>query len=104
MEAPEYRTNLAGGKFRPTEAQQITISLEPEDKLFLEREPTNPYDENAIMVKSGDILLGYVPKNVAAELSPWLDSGWVYDCICKGHMQPLMPMLHLVPIADSRVD
>lgn len=98
----EYRTNLAGGKFRPTDAQQITLSLEPGTPLRLEREPTNPYDPNAIKVNDVDgVHLGYVPKNVAVHLAPWMDSGWDFACRSAGHMAPLMPFLVIEPIGDS---
>jgi len=49
--------------------------------FFLKREPENEYDQNAIQVrqkfKSGaSVLLGYVPKDKAAEFAPLIDSGW----------------------------
>ncbi len=47
---PHFLTNLAGAVFRPTEAKAIIEKLRPEHLLDLEREPENPYDENAIKV------------------------------------------------------
>src|SRR5690606_41226442 len=97
----EYRTNLAGGKFRPMDAQQITLSLEPGTPLRLEREPTNPYDPNAIKDNGVDgVHLGYVPKNVAVHLASWMDSVWDFACRSAGHIAPILPFLLIVPIGD----
>ncbi|MBW2017764.1 MAG: HIRAN domain-containing protein [Deltaproteobacteria bacterium] len=41
----------------------------------LVREPNNPHDPNAIAVKLGNLLLGYVPKEIAKDLAPQIDSG-----------------------------
>ena len=44
--------------------------------VVLSREPSNPYDRNAIRVDNvrGD-QIGHIPKTVAAKLAPFLDSG-----------------------------
>lgn len=50
-------------------------------RLFLEREPGNQYDKNAICVMDScrsdweRRKVGYVPRNVAAELAPQIDRG-----------------------------
>jgi hypothetical protein len=42
----------------------------------LVREPNNPFDPNAIRITvAGVILLGYVPREVAKDLAPLMDSG-----------------------------
>ena len=46
----KYLTNLAGLAFRPAEAKDIVKMLRPGMQLTLEREPENPWDENAIRV------------------------------------------------------
>jgi hypothetical protein len=53
-------------------------------KYKLKREPDNDYDKNAIQVKQvfkngGSIHIGYVPKELAAELAPLLDDGDVIE-------------------------
>lgn len=46
--------------------------------FILYREPSNPHDKNAIKVKAyGKYDLGYIPRDLAAELAPLLDSGAV---------------------------
>jgi hypothetical protein len=40
------------------------------------REPNNPHDPNAIRVALfGRIFMGYVPKDIAQDLAPLMDSG-----------------------------
>jgi hypothetical protein len=46
----KYHTNLAGLAFRPAEAKDVVRLLRPGHQLELEREPENPWDENAIKV------------------------------------------------------
>ena len=46
--------------------------------FILYREPSNPYDKNAIKVKAwGKHDLGYIPRELAADLAPLLDAGKV---------------------------
>lgn len=48
---------------------------------FLERQPDNQWDPNAIKVVLGDGRdIGYIPRVVAAHLARDLDAGMVYDC------------------------
>ena len=43
------------------------------------REPDNPSDPNAIKVTIfGDTFLGYVPKHIARDIAPMMDSGRVF--------------------------
>lgn len=43
-------------------------------ELYLEREPTNAYDANAISVWWSGSKLGYIPRPMAVILAPMLDS------------------------------
>lgn len=58
--------------------QDIIAQLSPGDRLYLEREPYNDHDGNAIRVvsPSGD-QIGYLRATVAAELAPEMDDGLV---------------------------
>jgi hypothetical protein len=49
---------------------------------ILEREPGNPHDSNAIKVMSGGSHIGYIPKEIAADLAVTMDSG-VYNVFCS---------------------
>jgi hypothetical protein len=56
--------------------QIIRRYAEPNDPVFLVREPTNAYDPNAVMVLlEQGYMIGYVPREVAEVLAPQLDAG-----------------------------
>jgi HIRAN domain len=61
-----------------------TEAAEPGRALELRRDRANPHDENAIAVHGGDgggEQLGWVPREVAAELAPDLDEGRPWSAI-----------------------
>lgn len=62
--------------------RDIIAGLSSMDKVRLEREPDNKYDPNAVRVciLVGDKWqqIGYLPKDVAAELAPEFDAGVKY--------------------------
>jgi len=92
---------FVGLNFRTIEAKQRAAQLELNERVDLEREPTNPYDTNAIRVIARERLfdfngelskdseiredevvdsfprmwIGYLPKNHAAELAHYIDKG-----------------------------
>ena len=59
----------------------IKTFAKPEIRWFaMVREPENPKDPNAIRVALfGEFFLGYIPKDVAAQLAPLMDAGRVFD-------------------------
>ena len=54
----------------------------------LEREPTNPYDPNAVKVVVGGEHIGYVPKEKAVALSAALLEGVKYVAFVKVQISP----------------
>ncbi len=44
-------------------------------QVDLVRNPENKYDSNAIEVRNSGRMLGHLPRDVAAELAPLIDSG-----------------------------
>lgn len=50
------------------------------EELELVRERTNPYDSNAIAVYSGIHQVGYIKKEIAAQLAEKIDNGKRYRC------------------------
>lgn len=51
-----------------------------DDPVMLVREPDNDYDKNAIqVVDAGGDVLGYVPRDLAADLAPLMDNGAKQD-------------------------
>ncbi|MDQ3586961.1 MAG: HIRAN domain-containing protein [Actinomycetota bacterium] len=54
----------------------------PGRELGLRRDPDNPHDENAIAVdEGGGEQVGWVPREVAAELAPELDAGKAWSAV-----------------------
>ena len=55
----------------------------PGQRLALNRDPENPHDANAIAVHPGDggDQIGWVPRELAAELAPELDAGRPWSAI-----------------------
>jgi HIRAN domain len=53
----------------------------PGRPLELRRDPANEHDPNAIMVLAGGELIGFVPRELAAELAPELDRGATWSAI-----------------------
>ena len=52
------------------------------DRLLLVRQPDNPYDGNAVEVRwrNGRLLLGHLPRKIAAQIAPMLDAGSAVRC------------------------
>jgi HIRAN domain len=53
----------------------------PGAPLALRRDPANEHDPNAIQVRAGDVQIGWVPRELAAELAPRLDAGDAWSAI-----------------------
>jgi hypothetical protein len=85
----QFTAYLRGNNFRPVEAKAAFNELLPGNVLSLEREASNAYDPNAIMVCGQDnmIHLGYVAKEVAIELAPLMDEGKSFVCTVESHLQ-----------------
>ncbi len=55
--------------------------LDEGEALKLVREPSNPHDRNAIAVEISDgDALGYISRDLAAELAPAMDAGQYFKC------------------------
>lgn len=75
---PQVR--VVGMHFRGAEAVEYASALQPGDKLFLEREPENIHDQNAIKVNTeGGMHLGYLERGQAAWISGWMDEGNTFE-------------------------
>jgi hypothetical protein len=49
--------------------------------LELRRDPANEHDANAIQVWAGALQIGWVPRELAAELAPRLDAGEPWSAV-----------------------
>jgi hypothetical protein len=56
--------------------------------LTLRRDPGNEHDPNAIRVLAGDEQIGWVPREVAAELAPDLDAGRAWSAVVLREQRP----------------
>ena len=56
-------------------------SAAPGRPLELRRDPANEHDPNAIAVHAGGAQVGWVPRELAAELAPQLDAGRVWAAV-----------------------
>lgn len=70
-----FHTKLAG----TSNYKDALKGCKPGERLWLQREPNNPYDANAISVwSSSKKLVGYIKKDLAADLAPQMDRGnWI---------------------------
>lgn len=67
---------IVGNNFRPAEARYRYGKLEDGEQLVLVREPSNPYDSNAIQIHTLDgIFLGFIPKAKNQSLAKQMDDG-----------------------------
>lgn len=65
---------LAGLYYGPKKAKERARELLSNESVFLEKDPTNPHDPNAIRVYSyDDVHLGYVPKHLCSEILEYMD-------------------------------
>lgn len=66
-------TVIVGGRFHPGAMDRIA-KLEEGEQVLLLREPENPFDRNAVAVKSTDgVMLGHVPRADAPLIARALD-------------------------------
>ncbi|MGM0501855.1 MAG: HIRAN domain-containing protein [Bacillota bacterium] len=60
--------------------QQVVKNLFAGQELKLKREPHNIHDENAIAVYNKHKQVGYIKKELASQLAPYLDENKKYRC------------------------
>lgn len=87
---------VAGLSYRPKEAQERAEILMSNESVYLEKEPTNPYDSNAIKVYSSDhVHLGYVPKYLCSELLEKMDDETIIAYVDYVKSGKYCPFVHL---------
>lgn len=103
---PSFEALLRGVSFRPIEAKAIVNGLQEGSTLLVEREPTNNFDKNAIRVLDPDSgeFLGFVAKEIAVELAPWMDQGIEYTCTVGDRFSPAVVLLRLNPKEGKDVE
>jgi hypothetical protein len=71
---------VAGAGRHHSDALQANAS-EPGSRLELRRDPDNPHDPNAIAVFAGGEQVGWVPRELAADLAPQIDAGTPWSAV-----------------------
>ncbi len=78
--------HIAGVQYRPrNEINRVVKQLEVGIDLYLEMEPDNKFDSNAVKIifveDVNDVFLGYVPKKFSAEISALIENDIDVFCI-----------------------
>jgi hypothetical protein len=71
-------TAVAGAGRHHADALQ---SAQPGDPLSLRRDAGNPHDANAIAIDHGSQQVGWVPREIAAELAPEINAGRPWSAV-----------------------
>lgn len=94
-EEKTMNVSVVGLNYRMTSTTQEQLQEHTPMLVELVREPENNHDENAIAVHltrwRKDMMIGYLPRDVAAKLAPLLDHGdveitsvWLKDVVPGG--------------------
>lgn len=76
--APTVEAKIRGSRILGREGALTYAGVRIGTGLLLTREPTNPVDPNAIIVSTEEQAIGYVGREWARQVAPWIDKGWVY--------------------------
>jgi hypothetical protein len=97
---------IAGARFQAAALE--TDAAAPGRPLELRRDPDNEHDPNAVMVLAGGEQLGWVPRELAAEIAPQLDRGspWSAVVLREHRLSPRDPRTGLTMLLapDSGVE
>lgn len=94
-----YTAALRGARFRGGNAVNILRLLEPGDRIAIEPDFENPYDPNALKCVVNDEHVGYVAKEVAADIGPQMQENdnlaavaflLKHEADAKGNPNPLI--------------
>lgn len=86
---------LAGLNFRPTSAKEAVKNAATGDEVYLERDPHNEYDSNAVMVLIEGEFVGFVPKADNLEIASHLDANKPYRANISGWATTNKPMIRV---------
>ena len=82
-------TKLAGVSYGDRQKNIKSFAYSDLTDCKLIREPENEYDFNAVKVVVGSLEMGYLPKIVAANIAPEMDSGKrftaQFECLNQHH-------------------
>jgi hypothetical protein len=89
---------VAGARFQAATLESEAAA--PGRPLELRRDPDNEHDPNAIAVLAGGAQVGWVPRELAAELAPELDAGrpWSGAVLREHRLSPRDPRTGLTAL------
>lgn len=87
---PFLSCNVAA--FSHYKGAEVFDLLKADKKIRLAREMDNKYDSNAVAVYFGDTHIGYIPKQLNADLAKLLDMGYA-DCF-ETRIESVDPQVH----------
>jgi HIRAN domain len=89
---------VAGARFQAATLESEAAA--PGRPLELRRDPDNEHDPNAIAVLAGGAQVGWVPRELAAELAPELDAGrpWSGAALREHRLSPRDPRTGLTAL------
>lgn len=87
----EHLMELAGFRHYPEAVSQLQVG----DELIVEPEPNNRVDSNAIVVKRGDLIVGYVNRFQASTFHEWLESDRVQAWVERRNGSPERPRAYM---------
>lgn len=69
----EFKFYVAGVQFH--EAKQVIDEMMVGHGLVMQPEPDNKFDQNAVKLIFNEVMIGYVPGKLSADVSAFLDYG-----------------------------
>lgn len=97
-----FTARVVGARHRPETALKLAMELDPTFEVWLEREPHNKFDSNAIKVMvnyNGDAHhIGYVPKTDNSELAAAMDEGRQFTVVAGGHASYYEPEIEIIEV------
>jgi len=103
-DAPVFAGIPCRGCFYAQNGCAIVDTLVPGESIMVEREPTNPYDSNAIKVLNLDgVWFGYIGREYAAKIAPWMDRGVFFNAWKTGRVR-CQTIITLEPLRSQKAE
>lgn len=89
------QVTMVGATFRPAEAKEIVRNLGIGDRVQLQADPNNEYDDTAVAVYSDDVHIGFIPKESNSALFVVLMDGASISAEIIAFENTLKPVLEI---------
>jgi hypothetical protein len=96
-----YITKLQGISFRSAEVKETLKRIRADEteldiEVTLEHEPTNQYDPNAVKILFDGTFVGYVEKEIAADIAADVSEGADYTAAISSWASQLVPFISII--------